>query len=69
MSIEDVVRNDEEKLDERIKMLKSADKGGLEVVGAYVTEAVCDNEEDDKKWKRAVRQVKEDAESKRKKTV
>merc|ERR1712112_95563 len=27
------------------------------------------NEEDDKKWKRAVRQVKEDAESKRKKTV
>ena len=28
---------------------------------------VCDNDEDDKKWKRAVRQVKEDAESKRKK--
>ena len=31
-------------------------------------EPVCDDDEDDKKWKRAVRQVKEDAESKRKKT-
>ena len=30
---------------------------------------MCDDDEDDKKWKRAVRQVKEDAESKRKKTV
>ena len=68
-SIEDVVRKGEEKLDERIKMLKLADKGGWEAVDAYVTEPVCDNDEDDKKWKRAVRQVKEDAESKRKKTV
>ena len=68
-SIEDVVRKGEEKLDERIKMLKLADKGGWEAVDAYVTEPVCDDDEDDKKWKRAVRQVKEDAESKRKKTV
>ena len=68
-SIEDVVRKGEEKLDERIKMLKLADKGGWEVVDAYVMEPVCDDDEDDEKWKRAVRQVKEDAESKRKKTV
>ena len=64
-----MVRKGEEKLDERIKMLKLADKGGWEAVDAYVTEPVCDDDEDDKKWKRAVRQVKEDAESKRKKTV
>ena len=68
-SIEDVVRKGEEKLDERINMLRLADKGGWDVVDAYVTEPVCDNDEDDKKWKRAVRQVKEDAEGKRKKTV
>ncbi len=54
-SIEDVVRKGEEKLDERIKMLKLADKGGWEAVDAYVTEPVCDDDEDDKKWKRAVR--------------
>ena len=68
-TIEDVVKKGEEKLDERIKMLKLADKGGWEAVDAYVTEPVCEDDEDDKKWKRAVRQVKEDAESKRKKTV
>ena len=55
VTIEDVVRKGEEKLDERIKMLKLADKGGWEVVDAYVTEPVCDDDEDDKKWKRAVR--------------
>ena len=54
-SIEDVVRKGEEKLDERIKMLKLADKGGWEAVDAYVIESVCDNDEDDKKLKRAVR--------------
>ena len=41
----------EEKLDERIKMLKLADKGGWETVDAYVTEPVCDDDEDDQKWK------------------
>ena len=53
-TIEEVVKKGEEKLDERIKMLKLADKGGWEAVGTYVTEPVCDNDEDDKKWKRAV---------------
>ena len=48
-SIEDVVRKGEEKLDERIKMLKLADKGGWEAVDAYVTEPVCVDDEDDKK--------------------
>ena len=48
-SIEDVVRNGEEKLDERIKMLKLADKGGWGAVDAYVTELVCDDDKDDKK--------------------
>ena len=46
-----MVRKGEEKLDERIKMLKLADKGGWEAVDAYVTEPVCDDDEDDKKWK------------------
>ena len=36
-TIEDVVKKGEEKLDERIKMLKLADKGGWEAVDAYVT--------------------------------
>ena len=39
-SIEDMVRKGEEKLDKRIKMLKLANKGGWEVVDAYVTEPV-----------------------------
>ena len=50
-TIEDVVRKGEEKLHERIKMLKLADKGGWEAVDVYVTEPVCDDDEDDKKWK------------------
>ena len=69
LSIEDVVRKGEKKLEERIKMLRLADKGGWDAVDAYVMEPVCEDDEDDRKWKRAVRQVKEDAENKRKKTV
>ena len=54
-SIEDMVRKGEEKLDGRIKVLKLADKGGWDAVDAYVTDLVCDDDEDDEKWKRAVR--------------
>ena len=64
-----VDRKGEEKLDGRIKMLKLPDKGGWEAVDAYETDPVYDDDEDNKKWKRAVRQVKEDAESKRKKAA
>ena len=49
LSIEDMVRKGEEKLDERIKILKLGDKGGWEAVDAYVTEPVWVNDEDDKK--------------------
>ena len=68
-SIEDVVGRGEEKLDGAIKILKLADKGGWEAVDAYVTDPVCDDDEDDKKWKMVLMQVKEDLESNRKKAA
>ena len=59
--MEAVVRRGEEKIDEMLKMLKMADKVSWLVVYEYVADPLCKNEEDDKRWKKAVREAKEDA--------
>lgn len=52
---EDVVRKGEE-LDLRIKILRMADKASWLAVNDYVMDLLCENEEDDRKWKRTVRE-------------
>ena len=47
-------------------MLRMADKALWLLVDNYVTDLFCENEEDDRKLKRAVREAKEEAETKRK---
>ena len=49
MSIEDIVRKGEDKLDVRINVLKLADKGGWVTIDNYVTDPVCHDDEDHKK--------------------
>ena len=39
----------------RIKMLKLADKASWDTVENYVMDPFCDNNEDDRKWKKAVK--------------
>ena len=47
-------------------MLRMADKASWLAVDKYVTDPLCLDDEDDRKWKRAVREAKEEADSKRK---
>ena len=64
--IEEAVKKGEKKIEERIKMLRLADKASWLALDKYVTDPLCNTEEDDRKWKKAVREAKEEAESKRK---
>ena len=47
-------------------MLRTADKASWLAVDKYVTDPLCLDDEDDRKWKRAVREAKEEVENKRK---
>ena len=49
-------------------MLKLANKASWEAVESYVMDLLCDNNEDDSNWKRAIKEAKEDQESRRKKS-
>ena len=65
-NIEEAVKKGERKIEERIKMLRMADKASWLAVDKYVTDPLCLNDEDDRKWKKAVREAKEEADNKRK---
>ena len=53
--IEEAIKIGEREVNERIKMLRMADKVSWSAVDKYVTDPLCDNDEDDKKWKAAVK--------------
>ena len=53
----------------RIKILRMANKPLWLSLDKYVMDLLCNNNRDDQKWKRAVREVKEEAESKRKAVI
>ena len=65
-SIEEVTKKGEQELDLRIKMLRNTDKASWLAVDNFVTDPFCENDKDDKKWTRAVREAKEEAEMKKK---
>ena len=64
-SIEEVVKRGERKIDERIKCLRLVDKASWLAVDHYVRDPLCSTEEDDRKWKRAVKEAKEEVENRR----
>ena len=47
-------------------MLRMADKVLWLAVDKYVKDPLCENDKDDRKWKRAVREAKEEAQTRRK---
>ena len=62
-----MVRKGEREIDLRIKMLRHANKASWTAVDNRVTDPLCDNDEDYKRYKKAVREAKEElAESRRK---
>ena len=58
--IEEAIKLGEKEIDNRIKMLKMADKASWLAVDKYAADPLCDNDEDDKKWKAAVKEAKEE---------
>ena len=61
-NLEAVVKRGEEKIEERIKCLKLADKSSWLAVDHYIRDPLCQTDEDDRRWKRA----KEEMESRKK---
>merc|ERR1712041_15133 len=58
--IEGAIRLGEKEIDNRIKLLKMADKASWSAVKKYAADPLCDDDEDDKKWKAAVKEAKEE---------
>ena len=58
--IEEAIKLGEKEIDNRIKMLKMADKASWLAVEKYAADPLCDNDEDDKKWKAAVKEAREE---------
>ena len=58
--IEGAIRLGEKEIDNRIKLLKMADKASWSAVEKYAADPLCDDDEDDKKWKAAVKEAKEE---------
>merc|ERR1712041_12420 len=58
--IEGAIILGEKEIDNRIKLLKMADKASWSAVEKYAADPLCDDDEDDKKWKAAVKEAKEE---------
>ena len=58
--IEEVIKLGEKEIDERIKMLRMADKVSWLAAEKYVADLLCDNDEDDRRWKQAIKEAKEE---------
>ena len=58
--IEEVIKLGEKEIDDRIKMLRMANKVSWLAVEKYVADPLCDNDEDDKRWKQAIKEAKEE---------
>ena len=60
-----VIKKGEKEINDRIKVLKMADRVSWSAVDKYQADPLCDGEEDDKRWKQAVREAKEEKDRKR----
>ena len=57
--LELVVKKGEKEINEWIKVLKMADRVSWAAVDKYQADPLCDGDEDDKRWKQAVKEAKE----------
>ena len=60
-----VVKKGEKEINDRIKMLKVTDRVSWSAVDKYQADPLCDGDEDDKRWKQAVREAKEEKDRKK----
>merc|ERR1712240_44393 len=58
--IEEAIKIGEKEIDIRIKMIKIADQTNWLTVNKYIADPLCENEQDDKKLKAAIREAKEE---------
>ena len=58
--IEDAIKIGEKKVDDRVKMLKMADQASWLAVDKYIADPLCNDAEDDRKWKAAMKEAKEE---------
>ena len=63
--LESVVKKGEKEINERIKVLKMADRVSWSAVDKYQADPLCDGDEDDRRWKQAVKEAKEEKEKKK----
>ena len=60
-----VVKKGVKEINNRIKVLKMADRVSWAAVDKYQADPLCDGDEDDKKWKQAVKEAKEEKDKRR----
>ena len=60
-----VVKKGEKEINDRIKVLKMADRVSWSAVDKYQADPLCDGDEDDKRWKQAVKEAKEERDRKK----
>ena len=60
-----VVKKGEKEINDRIKILKMADRVSWTAVDKYRADLLCDGDEDDKRWKQAVKEAKEERDRKK----
>ena len=58
--IEEVIKLGEKEIDSRIKILRMADKVSWAAVEKFVSDPLCDNDEEDRRWKQAIKEAKEE---------
>ena len=58
--IEEVIKIGEKEIDGRIKILRMADKVSWAAVEKFVSDPLCDNGEEDRRWKQAIKEAKEE---------
>ena len=60
-----VVKRGEKEINDRIKILKMADRVSWTAVDKYQADPLCDGDEDDKRWMQAVKEAKEERDKKK----
>ena len=57
---EEVIKLGEKEIDGRIKILRMADKVSWMAVEKFIADPLCDNDEEDRCWKQAIKEAKEE---------
>ena len=63
--LQSVVKKGEKEINTCIKVLKMADRVSWAAVDKYQADPLCDGDEDDKKWKQAVKEAREENDKRR----